>query len=78
MKAIVVGMGVQGIKRKKSLRNDFICSVDNFKKSNLLLNKLVLITLINFLSITLNMSFILQTRLKTKYNFRTFKCGSYK
>ena len=34
MKAIVVGMGVQGTKRKKSLRNDFICSVDNFKKSN--------------------------------------------
>ena len=34
MKAIVVGMGVQGVKRKKSLRNDFICSVDKFKKLN--------------------------------------------
>ncbi len=34
MKAIVVGMGVQGVKRKKSLKNDFICSVDKFKKSN--------------------------------------------
>lgn len=27
-------MGVQGVKRKKSLRNNFICSVDKFKKSN--------------------------------------------
>ena len=38
MKAIVVGMGVQGVKRKKSLRNDFICSVDKFK--NQILNQL--------------------------------------
>ena len=34
MKAIVVGMGVQGVKRKKSLKNEFICSVDKFKRSS--------------------------------------------
>ena len=35
MKAIIVGMGVQGVKRKKSLSSkEFIGSVDKFKKSN--------------------------------------------
>ena len=34
MKAIVVGMGVQGAKRKKHLEKDFICSVDKFKKAD--------------------------------------------
>tara|TARA_B100000767_G_scaffold275746_1_gene314997 strand:- start:9043 stop:9960 length:918 start_codon:yes stop_codon:yes gene_type:complete len=34
MKAIVVGMGVQGIKRKKNLKKDFVYSVDKFKKAN--------------------------------------------
>ena len=35
MKAIIVGMGVQGVKRKNSLSNkEFIGSVDKFKKSN--------------------------------------------
>lgn len=34
MKAIVIGMGVQGNKRKKYLKNDFIYSVDNFKKAD--------------------------------------------
>ena len=31
MKAIIVGMGVQGNKRKKFLGKDFIYSVDKFK-----------------------------------------------
>ena len=32
MKAIIVGMGVQGVKRKKSLSSkEFIGSVDKFK-----------------------------------------------
>ena len=34
MKAIIVGMGVQGNKRKKFLGKDFIYSVDKFKKAN--------------------------------------------
>ena len=34
MKAIVIGMGVQGIKRKRHLKNDFIYSVDNLKKAD--------------------------------------------
>ena len=34
MKAIVVGMGVQGKKRKKFLGNDFVFSVDKFKKAD--------------------------------------------
>ena len=33
MKAIIVGMGVQGNKRKKFLGKDFIFSVDKFKKA---------------------------------------------
>ena len=32
MKAIVIGMGVQGIKRKKYLKNNYVCSVDKYKK----------------------------------------------
>ncbi len=34
MKAIVVGMGIQGEKRKKYLGKDFVCSVDKYKKAN--------------------------------------------
>ena len=34
MKAIVVGMGVQGNKRKKFLGKDFVYSVDKFRKAN--------------------------------------------
>ena len=34
MKVIVVGMGVQGVKRKKYLGNDFVCSVDKYKKAD--------------------------------------------
>ena len=34
MKAIVVGMGVQGKKRKKFLNKDFVCSVDKNKKAD--------------------------------------------
>lgn len=34
MKAIIVGMGVQGKKRKKFLGKDFIYSVDNFEKAD--------------------------------------------
>ena len=34
MKAIIVGMGVQGNKRKKFLGKDFIFSVDKFKKAD--------------------------------------------
>lgn len=34
MKTIIVGMGVQGKKRKKFLGKDFIYSVDKFKKSD--------------------------------------------
>ena len=34
MKAIVVGMGVQGKKRKKFLKKDFIYSVDKRKTSD--------------------------------------------
>ena len=34
MKAIVVGMGVQGLKRKKFLKKNFKYSVDPAKKSN--------------------------------------------
>ena len=34
MKAIVVGMGVQGEKRKKYLGKDFIFSVDKFKSAD--------------------------------------------
>jgi scyllo-inositol 2-dehydrogenase (NADP+) len=32
MKFIIVGMGVQGLKRKKYLGNNFVCFVDKFKK----------------------------------------------
>ena len=34
MKAIVVGMGIQGVKRKKFLGKDFVFSVDKFKKAD--------------------------------------------
>ena len=34
MKAIIVGMGVQGNKRKKFLGNNFVCSVDKFAKAD--------------------------------------------
>ena len=34
MKAIIVGLGVQGNKRKKFLGKDFVYSVDKFKKAN--------------------------------------------
>ena len=34
MKAIIVGMGVQGNKRKKFLGKDFIFSVDKFEKAD--------------------------------------------
>lgn len=34
MKVAIVGMGIQGIKRKKFLGSDFACSVDKFKKSD--------------------------------------------
>ena len=34
MRVIVVGMGIQGVKRKRSLKKRFIYSVDKFKKSN--------------------------------------------
>ena len=34
MKAIIVGMGVQGNKRKKFLGKDFIFSIDKFKKAD--------------------------------------------
>ena len=34
MRAVIVGMGVQGNKRKKFLGKDFICSVDKFKKAD--------------------------------------------
>ena len=34
MKAIVVGMGVQGEKRKKILGDNFVYSVDKFKKAD--------------------------------------------
>ena len=34
MKAIIVGMGVQGNKRKKFLRKNFVYSVDKFKKAD--------------------------------------------
>ncbi len=34
MKTIIVGMGIQGVKRKKFLGKDFIYSVDKFKKSD--------------------------------------------
>ena len=34
MKAIIVGMGVQGTKRKKYLGKNFVCSVDKFKKAD--------------------------------------------
>ena len=34
MRAIVVGMGVQGNKRKKFLGKDFIYSVDKFSKAD--------------------------------------------
>ena len=34
MKAIVVGLGVQGIKRKKFLGKDFIYSVDKYNKAD--------------------------------------------
>ncbi len=34
MKAIIVGMGVQGVKRKKFLKKNFISSVDPEKKTN--------------------------------------------
>ena len=34
MKAIIIGMGIQGNKRKKFLKKDFIFSVDKFKKAD--------------------------------------------
>ena len=34
MKAIIVGMGVQGNKRKKFLGKDFIFAVDKFEKAD--------------------------------------------
>ena len=34
MKAIIVGMGVQGKKRKKFLGKNFVYSVDKFKRAN--------------------------------------------
>ena len=34
MKVVIVGMGVQGKKRKRFLKKDFIYSVDKKKKSN--------------------------------------------
>ncbi len=34
MKALIVGMGVQGEKRKKILGKEFVCSVDKYKKSD--------------------------------------------
>ena len=34
MKAIVVGMGIQGKKRKKILGDNFVYSVDKFKKAD--------------------------------------------
>ena len=34
MKAIVVGMGVQGNKRKKFLGKNFIYSVDKYRKAD--------------------------------------------
>ena len=33
MKAIVIGMGVQGSKRKKFLKNNYVCSVDTKKRN---------------------------------------------
>ena len=32
MRFIIVGMGVQGLKRQKYLGNNFVCFVDKFKK----------------------------------------------
>ena len=34
MKAIIIGMGVQGVKRKNFLGKDFVCSVDKYKKAD--------------------------------------------
>ena len=34
MKALIVGMGIQGKKRKEILGKEFICSVDKYKKSD--------------------------------------------
>ena len=34
MKVAIVGMGIQGVKRKKFLGSDFACSVDKFKNSD--------------------------------------------
>ena len=34
MRAVIVGMGVQGNKRKKFLGKDFVYSVDKFKKAD--------------------------------------------
>lgn len=34
MRAVVVGMGIQGVKRVNTLKRDFIFSVDKFKRSN--------------------------------------------
>ena len=36
MKAIIVGMGVQGNKRKKFLGKEFVYSVDKYKKADFL------------------------------------------
>ena len=32
MKVVIIGMGVQGIKRKNILKKDYLYSVDKFKK----------------------------------------------
>ena len=34
MRIVIIGMGIQGIKRKRYLGNDFIYSVDKFKPAN--------------------------------------------
>ena len=34
MKCIIVGMGVQGIKRRKFLKKEFICFVDKFNNKS--------------------------------------------
>ena len=38
MRFIIVGMGVQGLKRQKYLGNNFVCFVDKFKKSSIYFN----------------------------------------
>ena len=34
MKVVIIGMGVQGIKRKNILKKDYLYSVDKFKKAH--------------------------------------------